>query len=61
MDGYRAIGPIAPPTSGPVFITKDDRVEGEGANRGESCLRLDGGEYVEITELGQCARIGHSL
>jgi hypothetical protein len=52
MDGYRAIGPIATPTSGSAFITRDDRVEGEGANRGESFLRLDGDESVEITELG---------
>ncbi len=61
MDGYRAIGPIATPTSGSAFITGDDRVEGEGANRGESFSHLNGEEYVEIAELGQCARVGHSL
>jgi hypothetical protein len=61
MDGYRAIGPIATPTSGSAFITRDDRVEGRGANRGESFLRLDGDECVDIAEFGQCARVGHSL
>jgi hypothetical protein len=61
MDGYRAIGPIATPTSGSAFITRADRVEGKGANRGESFLRLDGDECVDIAEFGQCARVGHSL
>lgn len=61
MDGYRAIGPIATQTSGSAFITRDDRVEGKGTNRGESFLHLDSDERAEIVELGQCASVGHSL